>query len=166
MSEPGIERLTIVRHAHAGSQKSFDGPDRDRPLTAKGRRQVAALTRILTSYDVGVIVTSPWLRCRQTVEPLSDALGIAIEEMPELGADASEEEGFDALVARAKLAGGQMVVASTHGENFPVLLAGAATEDGMAPPIEIEKAGRIEVTIENGTTMTVEVFGAPATEQQ
>ncbi|HWD25336.1 MAG TPA: histidine phosphatase family protein [Acidimicrobiales bacterium] len=161
MSEPEILRLAIVRHAHAGSQKSFDGPDHDRPLTARGQCQTNALTRILAASDIGAIVSSPWLRCRQTVQPLSDSLGIPIETMIELAPDATEEAGFAALVARAKRVDGRMVVASTHGENFPVLLRKASTEDGTAPPAEIEKAGRIEVTIENGTTTDVDVFGAP-----
>lgn len=165
MSEHGIERLTIVRHAHAGSQKSFDGPDRERPLTPKGQRQALALARILAPYDIGAIVSSPWLRCHQTMEPLSDMLGIGIEEMAELGVDASEQEGFEALLARAELVGGQIVVGSTHGDNFPLLLARATTEDGAAPPNEIEKAGRIEVTIKSGTTTTVELFSAPAKER-
>lgn len=68
-------QLLIVRHADAGDREEFartGKPDSERPLSAKGRTQLEsvapALVRILP--DIGVIVTSPYARARQTAEML------------------------------------------------------------------------------------------------
>ena len=71
---PGDEVASyLVRHAKAGSRERWTAPDRDRPLTAAGRVQAAALTRLLQA-TTRVVSSSPYLRCVETVAPLAEAL--------------------------------------------------------------------------------------------
>jgi len=69
----------LVRHAKAGSRSSWTGPDRDRPLSKAGRRQADGLVTLLGDTDIARVVTSPYLRCHQTVAPLSARLAVPVE---------------------------------------------------------------------------------------
>ena len=66
--------LYLVRHAKAGSRHEFDGDDRDRPLTNAGRKQAAALATRLAAVSPTLLVSSPYLRCVETLEPLAVAI--------------------------------------------------------------------------------------------
>ena len=67
--------LVLVRHAIA-EPRGDEFADRDRPLTAKGRRRMGRAARGLAVLGVrcDVIVSSPVLRARQTAEILLKAL--------------------------------------------------------------------------------------------
>ncbi len=79
--------LYLLRHAHAGDAAKWDGPDFERPLSPKGRRQVARLGAFLAErgFAPDAIVTSPKLRARQTAELFADAIGIAVSIDERLG---------------------------------------------------------------------------------
>jgi phosphohistidine phosphatase len=69
-------RLLIVRHAIAPQRDAKRWPDdSDRPLTAEGvrraRRAAAGLKRILKRPDL--VLTSPWVRARDTATILTQA---------------------------------------------------------------------------------------------
>jgi 8-oxo-dGTP diphosphatase len=81
----------LVRHAHAGSQKRWAGPDPLRPLSALGDRQAVGLVARLGSCPVARILSSPTKRCRQTVVPLSQELAVPIEPVAALDVDAPVE---------------------------------------------------------------------------
>jgi 8-oxo-dGTP diphosphatase len=72
--------LLLLRHATAGYRREWRGDDRLRPLDVRGRRQAEELVRALAAYDVTRILTSPFARCVQTVEPIAAARGLEIEE--------------------------------------------------------------------------------------
>lgn len=69
----------LIRHAHAGSRAGWQSDDTNRPLSSKGHAQTACLTERLRTEPVRRIMSSPALRCVETVQPLADALGIALE---------------------------------------------------------------------------------------
>jgi 8-oxo-dGTP diphosphatase len=77
--------LVLVRHAKAGDRAEWEGDDRLRPLDKKGRKQAERLPEVLAAVAVRRIVSSPYLRCVQTVEPLAAACGLEVEHAPELG---------------------------------------------------------------------------------
>ena len=71
-------RLLIVRHADAGDSEEFartGRPDSERPLSEKGVAQMrtgaGAIVRVAPSIDC--IVTSPYVRARETAEILRRA---------------------------------------------------------------------------------------------
>jgi phosphohistidine phosphatase len=63
-------RLYLVRHGMSVDRAEFAGPDEDRPLTAKGRRDLARLFRSLRGHEdpPEEIWTSPLVRTVQTAE--------------------------------------------------------------------------------------------------
>jgi len=74
--------------------------DSERPLTEDGARKVRAsaegLKRLAVDYDK--ILTSPWLRAKQTAAILAEVLALpAPEELPQLAGDRSPAELLDAL---------------------------------------------------------------------
>jgi hypothetical protein len=70
----------LVRHASAGDRADWQEDDRLRPLDARGRRQAAALVELLAPLEVHRVVSSPYVRCVETVEPLAVALGLKVEQ--------------------------------------------------------------------------------------
>lgn len=69
----------LVRHAHAGDRGSWQGGDRSRPLTDKGYAQARGLVRQLTGEPVEQVLSSPYTRCVQTVEPLAAARSLEVK---------------------------------------------------------------------------------------
>ena len=65
----------MVRHAHADWT-----PDEDRPLSVQGNQDAEILAEKLSVHPIDVIVSSPYLRAIQTVQPLADRLGLEIKK--------------------------------------------------------------------------------------
>ncbi|WP_250574865.1 NUDIX hydrolase [Nonomuraea sediminis] len=63
--------LVLVRHAVAGSRQDWTGEDALRPLDSVGRAQAATIAQVLPAYRPQLLVSSPSLRCVQTLEPFS-----------------------------------------------------------------------------------------------
>src|SRR5438067_10941425 len=100
----------LVREADAGGRFSWPGPDRLRPLTALGWRQAGELAERLDGTHVARIVSSPYLRCQQTVLPVAEARDLRIEAAAALGQIASVDQALR-LMAEA---GGQPILFCTH----------------------------------------------------
>ena len=62
--------VVLLRHASAGHRERWEGDDRLRPLDKKGRRQADALCAILRERGISRVLSSPYVRCTQTVAPL------------------------------------------------------------------------------------------------
>jgi 8-oxo-dGTP diphosphatase len=119
--------LMVVRHADAGDKHAWDGPDLLRPLSALGRHQAEGLVYRLGDYPVERILSSPTLRCQQTVAPLAHDRLLRVEPLAALGAEASAAEVLEVFWDRAL----HHVVLCTHGETIGRLLEQLVT-DGMA----------------------------------
>lgn len=132
-------RLFLVRHAAAGSRARWVGDDRRRPLTPKGERQAKAIARRLAGEGIDRILTSPYLRCRQTVEPLAAELHLPIEEADALAEGSSGE----ALIALAEGVVGSNAVLCGHGDTIPALLEAFAQRGLGLPPVYDVKKGSI-----------------------
>ena len=104
--------LYLVRHAKAGDRRDWEGKDHLRPLSKRGRQQADALADALADAGITRIVTSPFARCRETVEPLARRLGIETETSDALVEGA---EFHDALALIEKLSGETAVLCS-HGD--------------------------------------------------
>jgi 8-oxo-(d)GTP phosphatase len=110
--------LLVVRHASAGASSEWHGDDELRALDERGRRQAERLVGALAPFKVERIVSSPFVRCVQSVEPLSSDRGLELEVVDELA------EGTDPEVVAAFLQGlaGQAAVACGHGPELEPLL--------------------------------------------
>jgi phosphohistidine phosphatase SixA len=88
METEGRSRVLLIRHAEAGDRDRWAGDDRLRPLTRRGRRQARALVEQLGAYPVARILSSPYVRCVQSVEPLGEARGLTVEPTEDLAESA------------------------------------------------------------------------------
>lgn len=64
--------LLVLRHAKAKSRANWSGEEEDRPLTRVGRRQAEAVAGLLACWAPDRTLSSPWARCRQTLQPYLD----------------------------------------------------------------------------------------------
>jgi 8-oxo-dGTP diphosphatase len=127
--------MLVVRHADAGDKRSWTGPDSLRPLSPTGRRQAEGLVVRLEDYPVDRILSSPTLRCQQTLQPLARERFLDVEPLAALGVDA----GPDQLRALLWDRGLGNAVLCTHGELIGQLLTelvaeGLVTEDPLDWP--------------------------------
>lgn len=122
--------IHLVRHGKAGSRNDWKGPDDERPLSKRGRRQAEWLVDRLADGGIVSIYASPSLRCVQTVEPLADQLGLTVENRLQLAEGA----------AKADVAGlledvvGTTVAMCSHGDVIPVILEVLVAEHGLQLP--------------------------------
>jgi 8-oxo-dGTP diphosphatase len=124
--------LYLVRHAKAGSRRDWDGPDEGRPLSKKGRRQAEGLVDLLADRPVTSILSSPYVRCVETVQPLADKLGLPVDHVPALAEGAPTAEAVGLL---RRLAGTTAVLCS-HRDLIPRILDALVEADGLPLPAD------------------------------
>lgn len=114
-------RLVFIRHAKAGSSDHFAGEDFYRPLSKPGSRQALAIADLDELEGTDSIVSSPFVRCIQTVEPLSQRLGIPITTDPVLG-DATASGDLEIWLGNATADVSRSKVVCSHGDVIQVLV--------------------------------------------
>jgi 8-oxo-dGTP diphosphatase len=124
--------IYVVRHAKAGSRSAWKETDDLRPLTKPGRRQADAIADALADAEIAMILSSPYVRCRQTVEPLAELLRLPVDLSDSLAEAAAL---VDALALLDKI-GDANAVLCTHGDVIGELLAhcarhGVAVDTGL-----------------------------------
>ena len=125
----------LVRHAHAGSQKRWPGPDHDRPLLVRGQEQADGLLEALRDHPVARILSSPTVRCRDTVVPLSQDRGVPVEPVSSLDVHAPVERLLELVIDPSMRA----AVLCGHGEQFRCLLRLLAGSVRLNGPLRLEK---------------------------
>jgi phosphohistidine phosphatase SixA len=72
-------KVALIRRAKAGPRGSGHGDDSLRALSDEGLAQATGLVESMDGVPIERIVSSPFLRCVQTVEPLAKRRGLEIE---------------------------------------------------------------------------------------
>jgi 8-oxo-dGTP pyrophosphatase MutT (NUDIX family)/phosphohistidine phosphatase SixA len=131
--------LLLVRHGRAGNKQDFDGPDDLRPLDGKGRRQADRLAEALWWFFPGDALSAPPLRCRQTLAPLAERLGLGVRPAPELGEAGFAEDPQAALATVEELlAAPGVAVVCSQGGAIPAVLQALGVHGhgvtGLLPP--------------------------------
>ena len=119
---PPADRFILLRHARAGRKVRDPEKDFKRRLDSKGEQVALALPEVITSYmSPETVLSSPFRRCVETVEPLAKAIGFRV----------FEDEGFtpgrsrrDLRKAFSEVAANSVVC--THGEVIAALLNNSA----------------------------------------
>lgn len=145
--------LYVLRHARAGRRSAWKGDDVLRPLTKVGRRQAAGVVDALGARAVQQILSSPYVRCRQSVEPLAAHFGLPVDVADALG-EGSELDDVRCLLDKV---GDDDVVLCTHGDIIRLLLehvrdAGVKVRrrNGVPP---MEKGSVWELETKRGTVV-------------
>lgn len=87
--------VLVVRHARARPRDSWSDADAERPLISRGRREAAALVDLLQCWRPEYVLSSPWLRCRQTLSPYAERTGVKVRTkggLSEAGHERSPEK--------------------------------------------------------------------------
>ncbi len=66
--------LILLRHAKATPRSDWKGSESKRPLLPEGKQQAKRLVRLLNCYGPKRLITSPWTRCEQTIEPYAKVM--------------------------------------------------------------------------------------------
>jgi 8-oxo-dGTP diphosphatase len=126
--------LLLVRHGSAGQRSKWKKDDRLRPLDAKGKEQASGLARLLVRFAPGHIISADFVRCVQTVEPLSESSGVPVVEdslLSELGYPRHRNAAVELLRG---LTNGGAAVACSQGDVIPDLLGRLAEADRVPLP--------------------------------
>ncbi|WP_420435354.1 SixA phosphatase family protein [Candidatus Poriferisodalis sp.] len=140
--------LYLIRHASAGDRRAWQGDDSARPLDPTGHAQAEVIAATLVSAQIQYLLSSPSVRCIQTIEPLAAKLGLDIELSAELaeGADGWRSE---ALVERLCGEAGDSVLCS-HGDVIPEVLWRLACRGIDVNPTRCKKASIWELHVADG----------------
>jgi 8-oxo-dGTP diphosphatase len=120
--------LIVLRHGKAAPRKTWTGDDRLRPLHPDGELQAEQVVPVLAAYGVQRVISSTSTRCRDTVGPYADVLGVDVETSPELSEEAVEPGAVEELV-HALMAAGEPAVICTHRPVLPHLYAALGVPD-------------------------------------
>jgi 8-oxo-(d)GTP phosphatase len=111
--------VLLIRHAVAKDRHRWEGDDDLRPLTARGRKQAELLVEQLAAFAVSSLLSSPSVRCVDTVAPLAAARRLSVEVDDVLGEGTGR--GAVAFVERLLDAGADAALCS-HGDVIPEVL--------------------------------------------
>ena len=136
----------LLRHSRAGRRSAWKGDDELRPLSKVGRRQAATLLDMLADADVEQIVSSPYVRCVQSVEPLAQDRKLEVDVVDEL-AEGSPLE--DALRLFDKVSGHNTVLC-THGDVIQALLTHFKANGVKVGKLRMEKGSVWAFETRNG----------------
>jgi 8-oxo-(d)GTP phosphatase len=126
--------LILVRHASAGQKQDWPGDDDSRPLEAKGVAEALVLARLLACFAPRArVVSSPALRCTDTMRPYVEAFGGSVEAEavlapPDRSGDFSSRTDGGTPVRKliaGLVAAGQPTIVCLHRENLAPALEAA-----------------------------------------
>ena len=164
---PPTSVLLVVRHAKAGSRKDWDGDDLLRPLSNNGRKQAAELVGLLRLFRPDRIAAAPPIRCRDTVAPVADLLGLQVQVEPLLGEDsfADDPNATRKRVRELAEAPGVTVV-SSQGGVIPDAVAMLAREAGRPVAVDPDdvpskKASTWVLGLREGTLVSADYIQRP-----
>ena len=103
--------IYLVRHAKAGSRKNWDDDDTQRPLVESGWEQARLLVQKFENVEVTRLISSPFMRCQQTLQPLAEARGLVVEVDVRLAENTSRD-----IVAELLNTVGEGTVLCSHGD--------------------------------------------------
>ena len=114
--------LFLVRHAKAGKRSkgledpANDNDDRKRPLDDKGFLQAAAIADRLADFAPTLLLSSPFMRCMQTLKPLGVTLAITVTSDERL----AEDNPFEPILELLESCPDNSVLCS-HGDMIPMV---------------------------------------------
>jgi 8-oxo-dGTP diphosphatase len=147
----------VVRHAKAGSRRRFEGDDRLRPLSRNGRAQADAIATLLAHGGIERVLTSPYVRCAQTVEPLAAHLGVTVE------LDEGLAEGADWTYAlEVAVRATAPVALCSHGDVIGDLMHRLAVQGVPLDDDRIEKGSTWVLRVEEGEVVKARYLAPPA----
>ncbi len=126
--------LLLLRHAKAGKRSAYAGDDRLRPLDKVGRRQARQSVPVLAMFNPRRVLAADRARCEQSVQPLSDRMGLQVRSVPTLSDEAWEQDLAPGLTeVRELLEQPGTTLICSQGGTIPALLEQLAVPGAPHP---------------------------------
>lgn len=148
----------LLRHAKAGSRQRWDGPDDLRPLNAAGRAQARAIVAQHGGLGITRIVSSPYVRCRQTVEPLAQQLRLPVDLSDALAEGAPLAEALRLLEKVVD----QTALVCSHGDVIGDLLRHVQRLGVPLDEDRLEKGSTWALHVDEGAVVEARYLPPPA----
>jgi 8-oxo-dGTP diphosphatase len=133
--------LIVLRHAQAVPRKAWRGDDCERPLHDNGLAQAVALVPVLSAFGPVRVLSSPARRCLDTVRPLAEAAGAAVEVVSGLAEGVSDSQFAAAMQLVTTAADAAPTVVCSHRPILPRLFQALAQEGrGQLPRKPLQPA--------------------------
>jgi phosphohistidine phosphatase SixA len=110
--------IYLVRHGRAGERSAWRDDDTYRPLSARGHIQARLLTDVLADAVFDRVLSSPYVRCMESVVPIASTRALAIEPVDAL-AEGGPVDDVLTLIRKHAAHGALMC---THGDIIPMVL--------------------------------------------
>lgn len=152
--------IYLVRHARAGHREKWTEPDELRPLTKSGWRQAEALVELFEGQRFAHLLSSPYVRCVQTLEPLGRARSQPVETADALAEGASVHASLELML---EASGEGPVALSTHGDIIEnVLDELTRLEVPLSGPVALEKGSTWIIDVADGSFAAARYVAPPA----
>jgi len=138
--------VIVVRHAERAS------PDGDSPLSGPGRERAQALAQLLRDTPLRAIITSQYVRTKDTAQPIARQKQIAPDALP--------ADNLDAVVDRIKSFGGGTVLVVHHSNTVPEIVAKLGGQTEPMRETEYDRLLVVTVTPAGSNVLTLR-YGAP-----
>jgi 8-oxo-dGTP diphosphatase len=153
-----LPTLYFVRHAKAGSRTNWEKDDRVRRLSKSGLKQADALVAVLAPFAVSAVLSSPYERCVQTVEPLARARRLRVQETRHL-AEGARLKGAFRFIEDPEL---DDTVLCTHGDVIQELVEDLIRRRIVkASHLALDKGSTWVVEVEDGSPVGASYIPAP-----
>jgi 8-oxo-dGTP diphosphatase len=136
----------LIRHAQAGRRSSWQGVDRARPLSRRGKEEAKRIAKVVGGRRVRRVLSSPAVRCVQTVTPLAADAGVDVEVDKRLREGGTVKGAMELML---KAPDGTALCA--HGDLIPAVMQRLA-DDGMKvdAPQRCQKGSVWEIELHRG----------------
>jgi phosphohistidine phosphatase SixA len=138
--------VIVVRHAERAST------DSDSPLSAQGRERAQGLAHLLRDTPLRAIITSQYVRTKETAEPIARQKQIAPDVMP--------ADKLDAVIDRIKSFGGGTVLVVHHSNTVTTIVEKLGGQAAPMPDTEYDRVMIVTVTPAGASVLTLR-FGTP-----
>nr|MDK8532768.1 NUDIX domain-containing protein [Gleimia europaea] len=115
--------LAIVRHGAALTRAQWDGAEAKRPLNRTGVVEALDLVDIFSALGVSRLLSSPWVRCRSSLEPYAAVAGLNLVTAQELTQEHAQVAPDEAakVIERLVQRPAQPVVVCGHRPALPAM---------------------------------------------
>jgi len=149
----GVTTIVVVRHA----EKAAEGDDPG--LTAAGRARAAALAGMLEHAGVTAIYSSQFRRTRETVDPLSERVGVPVTVEP-ITADNASTYARDLARHVLERHEGETVVVVNHSNTVPAIVE--ALGGGPVPAMSEAEYDHVYIVLRGASGARTISAGYPA----
>jgi len=136
--------IIALRHGKATPPENWDGPDATRPLLQRGIDQALSLAPGIAAYRPVKLISSPAVRCLQTIAPTARVTGLDVTEKAQISQDAYRSDGAAvSKVVAKRLRKRVSTVLCSHGPVLPQIIDAVVRATGTPDTGKLQRAAAL-----------------------